>query len=212
LTNYERAEAALAKIPRTRPASVIQTDIDAEIAKDQRLNDCDGWIDNSRLRATCINKISPLRKELASAIARERLEKELASTSEALSSLTIAKPANTDAASIGRYLAALGFNVLQDRLADLINLLVVTSVELLGGVALGLGNVPAKRSTKNAPKIRPNVLLKDQLDVSQILHTDLSPKHQPKIQQNKAGRGGVNVVGAPAVKPTVPAPGSSRRR
>jgi hypothetical protein len=183
---YRRAEATLAKIPQTRPASVIKADIDAEVTKDQRLNDCDGWVDNSRLRATCINKINPLRKELANSTARERLEKELASTSEALSSLTIAKPANTDAASMGRYLAALGFNIPQDRLADLINLLVVTSVELLGGVALALGNVSAEHSIVNAPKIRPNVSSKDLPNISMNLHTDLSPKHQPKNQQNKA--------------------------
>jgi hypothetical protein len=189
---YKRAEATLAKVPQTRPASVIQADIDAEIAKDQRLNDCDGWVDNSRLRATCVNKINPLRKELANAIARERLEKELASTSEALSSLTIAKPANADAASIGRYLAALRFNVPQDRLADLINLLVVTSVELLGGVALALGNVSAERSTKNEPKIRPSVSLRGQPNVSQNLHTDLSPKRQPKSQQNEATQSDVS--------------------
>src|SRR5262249_43511951 len=57
---YRRSEATLAKIAQTRPASVIQADIDTELAKDQRLAACDDWVQNSPLRATCIsNKSTP---------------------------------------------------------------------------------------------------------------------------------------------------------
>jgi hypothetical protein len=143
---YKRADAVLSKLPETRPASVIQSELDAML-KDTRLNDCQGWLENSRLRATCVEKVEPRRKVLANAQERKRLTDELASTSRALSSLTIAKPANADADSLGRYLEALGIIVTRERLADLLNLLTVASVELAGGIALALGLGSAKRST-----------------------------------------------------------------
>jgi hypothetical protein len=145
-SQYKRADAALAKLPATRPVAVIQSELDAKL-KDPRLNNCTGWLENSRLRAACVEYVEPLRKELANATERQRLTGELATTSEALANLTVAKPANADADSLGRYLAALGITIARDRLVDLLNLLTVASVELAGGIALALAHGSAERST-----------------------------------------------------------------
>src|SRR5262249_50828062 len=137
---YRRAEAALGKLPETRPVAVVQTELDAKL-RDPRLNNCSGWLESSRLRAVCIG-VEPVRKELANSQERQRLMGELASTSEALGNLSIGRPANSDTASLVRYLAALGFDIGADRSADLLNLLTVVSVELAGGLALALGVRP----------------------------------------------------------------------
>jgi hypothetical protein len=154
---YRRADTALGKLPATRPVAVVQAELDG-VLKDPRLNDCRGWLQNSRLRATCIERVEPLRAELANANERQRLTGELASTSEALAGLTIGKPANADADSLGRYLEALGVTVTRERLADLLNLLTVASVELAGGIALALGQYrQTSAATETAPRAPPPI-------------------------------------------------------
>jgi hypothetical protein len=146
-SQYRRADAALSKLPETRPVAVIQSEL-AALLKDPRLNECYGWLMNSRLRAVCVERVEPLRAELANANERQRLTGELASASEALAGLTVAKPANADANALGRYLEALGVNIPRDRLTDLLNLLTVASVELAGGIALALGHRSPHGSVK----------------------------------------------------------------
>jgi hypothetical protein len=138
-SQYRRADAALTKLPEARPTAAIRAEIDAAL-KDPRLNDCHGWLQSTRLRAVCVEKVEPLRAELANAEERQRLTSELATTSEALSALTVGKPANADAESLGRYLAAFGIGATSDRLADILNLLTVASVELAGGIAFALSS------------------------------------------------------------------------
>jgi hypothetical protein len=168
---YKRADAAIAKLPATRPTAVVQAELDA-VLRDPRLNGCYGWLENSRLRAVCVERVEPLRTELANATERKRLTGELATTSEALGSLTVAKPANADADSLGRYLEALGVNISRDRLTDLLNLLTVASVELAGGIALALGH----RLPSNSPNVAPNLSPKNELSAE--------PKHSPKNEPN----------------------------
>jgi hypothetical protein len=194
---YKRADAALSKLPDTRPVSVIQSELDATL-KDSRLNDCQGWLENSRLRATCVERVEPRRKELANAVERKRLTDELASTSRALSSFNVAKPANADAESLGRYLAALGIAVARERLADLVNLLTVASVELAGGIALALGAGSAERSMAKYTHSSPNGSTKKRANgspndcrfpsrtVSRNAYTHGSPNYPQRSQQNKA--------------------------
>jgi hypothetical protein len=136
---YKRAEVALAKLPQTRPAAVVQAEVDAKL-KNPRLNGCEGWLENSRLRAICIDEVQPLQRELANPTERQRLSRELDATSDALKSLSVGKPANSDAISLGRYLSALGVTVDSERLADLINLLTVAGVELVGGICFAVGS------------------------------------------------------------------------
>ncbi|MEQ1653202.1 MAG: hypothetical protein ABL897_11995, partial [Hyphomicrobium sp.] len=46
---YAGANAALAKLPHTRPVAVIETEL-AAILKDTRLNGCTGWLESAKLR------------------------------------------------------------------------------------------------------------------------------------------------------------------
>jgi hypothetical protein len=183
---YKRADAALGRLPETRPVAVIQSELDA-ILKDMRLNDCQGWLENSRLRATCVERVEPRRKELANAQERKRLTDELASTSRALSSLTLPRPANADADSLGRYLEALGVNIPRDQLADSLNLLTVASVELAGGIALALGNRPtnnpAKHPTGKWLNIRPKGRVISHRTIQRNQSAECPPDYQQKSQQ-----------------------------
>jgi hypothetical protein len=135
---YQRAESELSKLPQVRPVSVVQAEIDI-VSKEARVTDCDVWLQNTRQRGVCIDRLGPLNQEIATAKERARLKDELNSTSNALNSLSIAKPSNTDASAVGRYLDAVGLHIEAQRLVDIINLMTVTSIELAGGICLALG-------------------------------------------------------------------------
>jgi hypothetical protein len=45
---YKRADMTLDRLPEARPVAVIQAELDA-ILTDGRLNDCQGWLESSRL-------------------------------------------------------------------------------------------------------------------------------------------------------------------
>jgi hypothetical protein len=149
-TQYDRANDALKQLPSARPVSVVQTEIDA-LLKENHISECSAWLTNVKLRAVCIEQVAPLQKEFATATERSRLKAELNSTSTALNSLTIAKPANTDATSVQRYLEALGIHIEAQRLVDLINFLTVAAIEIAGGATLAIAQrqnvpVPTKQS------------------------------------------------------------------
>jgi hypothetical protein len=136
-TQYDRANDALKQLPSARPVSVVQTEIDA-LLKENHITECSAWLTNVKLRAVCIEQVAPLQKELATAIERSRLKAELNSTSAALNNLTIAKPANTDATQLQRYLEAFGIHIEAQRLVDLINFLTVAAIEIAGGATLAI--------------------------------------------------------------------------
>lgn len=140
--DYDRAAAALAQLPETRPAAVIQGELSV-LLQDKRLKDCAVWLDSGRLRKVCSTQVLPARTELANAQARETAQAAMASASAALGSSGVAKPPNSDASAVRRYLAAIDINVGTDRLADVLSLLTVLAVEVCGAVALALGRRPA---------------------------------------------------------------------
>jgi hypothetical protein len=142
---YQSAESELSKLPQVRPVSVVQAEIDV-VSKEARVTDCDVWLQNTRQRGVCIDRLGPLKQEIATAKERARLQDELNSTSSALNSLSIAKPSNSDASAVGRYLDAIGLHIEAQRLVDIINLITVTSIELAGGICLALG-------AKHQPKV-----------------------------------------------------------
>jgi hypothetical protein len=122
----------------------------AVLLKDTRLKNCDGWLENRRLRTICIERIGPLRAEFETAKARAGAKKTLDDATAALSAAKPATPTNSDATAVARYLEALGIVLPVDRLADLISLLTVVAVEIVGAVALALGRQPMLV----APKVR----------------------------------------------------------
>lgn len=143
--DYDRATAQLAKLPETRPVGVIQQEL-AVLLQDERLKGCAGWLDSARLRKVCDGKVAPARTELANAQARETAQAAMTAAGAALGSGAVAKPANSDASAVRRYLSAIGIHVGADRLADLLNLLTVFAVEFCGSASLAL----ARRATVHA--------------------------------------------------------------
>lgn len=141
-TDYDSAVATLAKLPETRPIAVIENELSV-LLQDERLKGCAVWLDSARLRKVCETKVQPARTELANAQAREAAQASMTAASAALGSSGVAKPANSDASAVQRYLAAIGIHVGADRLADILNLLTVFAVEFCGSVALALGRRPA---------------------------------------------------------------------
>jgi hypothetical protein len=136
--DWKRATDALAMLPQARPSGVISQQL-AALLKDSRLADCKGWLASKSLRTVCVEKVEPRRTELATAEARDAAQKAASDASAALAKLSVTKPANTDAAAVARYLAAVGITVAVDRLADILNLLTVLAVEVTGAVAIALG-------------------------------------------------------------------------
>ena len=134
---YDRAAGDLARLPATRPIAVIETDL-ASVLKDGRLNDCQGWLESSKLRTVCIEKVEPSRKELATAQERARLLTALDGASHQLGGLAPAKAASLDAASLSRLAGRLGVHVTADQVTDALLVLLVAATELLGGLALAL--------------------------------------------------------------------------
>jgi hypothetical protein len=116
---------------------------------------------NVHQRQVCIEKISPLQKELATAIERDRLETELSSTSLALKNIAVAKPANSDAAAIARYLEALGIQIGAQRLIDLINFLTVAAIEIAGGATLAIAQSQTVQSPNLISRENPSAPQRD---------------------------------------------------
>lgn len=136
--DHKRATDALALLPAARPSGVINEELATHL-KDARLADCRGWLESKRLRTICVMTVEPLRTELATAKALEAADQAATEASAALATLTVTKPANTDATAVARYLAAVGIVIGTDRLADVISLLTVLAVEVVGAVAIALG-------------------------------------------------------------------------
>jgi hypothetical protein len=147
---YKLASDQLAALPAARPVGVIATELGA-ILKDTRLGDCRGWLESKRLRTICVERVEPLRNELATAEARAKAQDAMSTATAALTAASPVKPANTDATAVARYLAALGIVLPVDRLADLISLLTVVAIEVVGSVAFALG----RQSLAVAPTARP---------------------------------------------------------
>ncbi|KWT66690.1 hypothetical protein APY04_2321 [Hyphomicrobium sulfonivorans] len=139
--DHDRAAAELAALPATRPVAVIEQQL-AMLLQDKRLKDCNERLASWRLRKVCEEQVAPLRNELANAEAREKALEALAEAGAALGAVIVAKPANSDASAVQRYLAAVGVHVGVERLADALNLLTVFAVEFCGAVALALGRRP----------------------------------------------------------------------
>jgi hypothetical protein len=83
---YKRADAALIALPNARPTSIVKAEIDI-LQRDNKIAECTAWLSNVHQRQICIEQISPLQKELATATEHDRLKSELAAVSSAKISL-----------------------------------------------------------------------------------------------------------------------------
>jgi hypothetical protein len=97
---YNRANDTLSKLPTARPADVVQTDIE-RIMLANGIHDCATTWDNTILQQKiCASRIEPLKAEIATGKESERLKAELATITQQLSSLGVAKTANADSAAL----------------------------------------------------------------------------------------------------------------
>jgi hypothetical protein len=169
--SYKRTDEALSKLPLVRPASVIHSELDA-VKQENKITECNAWVQNTKLRGVCIDKIAPLQNELANAVEYSRLKNELTVTASALNNLSVVKEANSDAISISRYLAAFGYDVSNDRITEILNLLIVAAVELCGGISLALGT----KSRETIPSPAPQ----STSDSERHVHSIQVPQPQPQ--------------------------------
>lgn len=143
----QRIETELASIGTTRPAGAIDSEL-AAILTDKRLADCETWLESVRLRTTCIEKVAPLKSELATAKRREALEAELAGLDTSKPNAEV-KP-DPAAHALATYLAALGFKVETATLSEWLALVPVLALEL-GSAFAGI-LVSASRSNSTSTK------------------------------------------------------------
>jgi hypothetical protein len=164
---YKRASDSLSQLPAARPAEIVQTDIE-RIMLANGIHDCATTWDNTILQQkTCASRIEPLKAEIAAGKESERLKTELATLTQQLSSLGVAKTANADAGALSNYLAVMGITVTPGRIADILNLLTVAAIEVCGGIAIALGSMQSHIPTV---RLKPIVTVdKDMPDNSRLL-------------------------------------------
>ena len=158
--SYSDADAALARLPATRPPSALQAEIDG-LLRDPRTEGCaGGW--NGKVTRTKCPLVDALRKELASAKKRSELEVKRDRASEALASLKPVMTPNTDATALADFSAALGFHVGADTWNRWLVILTVLLVELGAGLSFAVGIAlrggVAESTVSVSPPIKPSVI------------------------------------------------------
>jgi hypothetical protein len=138
---YDAATAEIATIEPSRPAAELLPLVEA--AKPQ----CRVRVDSAGRQTVC-SKPSALLAELGRAHRRAELQ-DKADKADAVLNAAPARQANSDANALGRYLSAIGLEVSDARLNDLLTILAVVMIEAEGGLALALGLAltPATRTT-----------------------------------------------------------------
>jgi uncharacterized membrane protein len=190
-----RTEAELAALGTVRPTAAVKADLDALLAN-PRLNSCDGWLANVRLRAVCIETVAPLRSELAKADRRDALEGEL----RGLGTVLVARPADAGADSLATYAAALGLSIQPKALGDLLVLVGVLALEM--GSALSVLLVRSVALDKPKPTV-------------QTSWTAALQEHRPALPAPAADDVPLKVLDSPVLDNTeaaVRAPQLSKRR
>jgi hypothetical protein len=129
---YAAAKSDLAKLAPSRSVP----EVEAAIAGARP--HCRVVVTTGRRKTICSTPPALL-AELARAKQRDRLQAALASASSDLSKIGVAKAANTDAAALAAYLAAVGVETTTDRLNKLLIVLAVLLIECGGGLALAVG-------------------------------------------------------------------------
>ena len=151
---YTRAGSELAALPAARPVGVLENEL-SSILQDTRLKGCSGWLENKRLRTICVERVEPIRVELETAKARAEAQQDMDGATTALAAAKPTTPANSDAASLDRYLSLFSIKLEPDRIADWLNLLTVCAVELVGAVALALGRQLSMADARPAGALQP---------------------------------------------------------
>lgn len=154
----QRIDAELRSLGIQRPSEAIQAELNP-LLTDKRLQNCQGWLANYRLREICIDKVSPLQAELAKAERREKLEADLSKEPDHQGGLHVSS-GDPGSIALVTYLAALGLRLPTEIVAQWLILVPVLALEL--GSAMGLVLVQATgaiidttTTTTVAPMDRP---------------------------------------------------------
>lgn len=146
----QRIESELRSLGLVRPSETIQAEL-TPLLSDKRLNNCLGWLENSRLRNTCIEKVSPLQAELGRAERKEKLEADLGKLPSA--GVQTIKVGDPGSAALATYLGVLGFTVSTEKVAQWLILVPVLALELGSAFALVLvGSIPVVPAQTQATK------------------------------------------------------------
>jgi len=148
-----RIEVELATIGTGRPSGAISAELNA-ILTDRRLANCETWLESTRLRTICIEKVAPLKSELASAERRETLQGELAGHAQRVGMPNAEVKPDPAASALSTYLAALGVKIDSATLSEWIVLVPVIALEVGSAfaavLARGLG-VYTSTNTRSKP-------------------------------------------------------------
>lgn len=133
----DRATVDLAALPASRTIGEIDADLRKLAMRLPPQTDCLGWVNNKTQRTWCVDR-HRLEGEHSIATRRMDLETAVKDARNALDKLTGAGPsqANSDAATISRFLSAAGYDVEPDRVADWLVVLSVLILECGGSAAL----------------------------------------------------------------------------
>jgi hypothetical protein len=143
-TSYATAQAELVTLKSSRPVAELEALL-ASLPRgrgDCTLRGVTGGLVCSRNAA--------LTAELGRAKRRAELERRMDAAQAELAQVAVPKQANSDAAALAAYAAALGFSVQTDEVNRLLVLLAVLVVECGGGLALAVGMSLSERSEQGA--------------------------------------------------------------
>ena len=143
-------QAEIAAVGHTRGAGEVQAELSAALL-DKRLNGCEGWLANVQLRATCIERVAPLKAELARAERKADLAAQLTEAEGGVATAGPEREADPGAKALATFLAGVGVVVEPGRLADWIVLVGVLALEI--GSAMAGVLVSSSGATKLAGKV-----------------------------------------------------------
>lgn len=132
----QRITDELLSLGLQRPSESIQAELNA-LLTDKRLNNCQGWLANVRLREICIDQVSPLQAEFAKAERREKLEAELNGITKEGDAVQVGS-SDPGSIALATYLGALGITVRIDVVSQWLVLVPVLALELGSAFAVVL--------------------------------------------------------------------------
>lgn len=132
----QRINDELRSLGVQRPSEAVRAELNP-LLSDKRLNNCEGWLANYRLREACIDKVSPLRAELAKAERREKLESDLGKYADQSDGVHVSS-ADPGSSAMVTYLAALGLKVSAEIVGQWLTLVPVLALEIGSAMAVVL--------------------------------------------------------------------------
>ena len=161
---YDRLDKELKALPHTRPAAEVQSELSIVLAREPSLtNNCETkWLTNVGMRALCLERVVPLKAELARAQRRETLDGELRQARAGLDGERSVRTANSDVASIVGMLADIGIAASPERVSRWMVIIKALVIEAGGGIAFAMAElfclprmVPTAASTPAVAGTKP---------------------------------------------------------